>query len=82
MAILASVGGAWAWTLAARNLPVALAAQLIVSETAFGTIFGLAAHRRWPTLSETIGITVLIVGVIIAIQVFYGRRQLAEASMS
>jgi drug/metabolite transporter (DMT)-like permease len=74
LAILASVGGAWAWTVASRRLPVSLAAQLIVSETAFGTTFGLIVHERWPTVSETCGILSLIAGVIVAIRAFHCPR--------
>lgn len=80
LAILASVGGTWAWTLASRNVPTGLAAQLIVSETAFGTIFGLIAHGRWPTPVETGGIVLLMVGVTIAISVFHRHREPAGAS--
>jgi drug/metabolite transporter (DMT)-like permease len=67
LAILASVGGAWAWTFAAKRLPVALSAQLIVSETVFGTIFGLAVHGRWPTTTDILGIAFLVAGVVTAI---------------
>lgn len=79
LAIMASVGGVWAWNIAARNLPVALAAQLIVSETAFGVIGGLIVHSRWPTLAESAGITILIVGIVAAIRVFHGVRSLPSA---
>lgn len=74
LAILSSVGGSWAWTVASRCLPVALAAQLIVSETALGAVFGLAVHSRWPTLPEAAGLTALVAGVVIAIGVFYRPR--------
>lgn len=73
LALLASVGGVWAWNVAARNLPIALAAQLIVSETAFGAIFGLSVHGRWPSVMEAIGIVLLIAGVVVAIPTFYPR---------
>ena len=79
LAILASVGGVWAWNVAARNLPVALAAQLIVSETAFGAIFGLAAHGRLPSPAETGGIVALIAGIVFAIHVFH-RPQTAPGN--
>lgn len=80
LAMLASVGAALAWTFAAQRLPVALSAQLIVSETVFGTIFGLAVHGRWPTLTETFGIAVLVAGIMTAIHVFHGgRKQVASA---
>lgn len=75
LAILSSVGGAWAWTIAARHLPVALSAQLIVSETAFGVVFGLAVHGRWATWAETIGLVCLLAGVLVAIRNFYQMRE-------
>ena len=77
LAILASVGGALAWTFAAKRLPVALSAQLIVSETVFGTIFGLAVHGRWPAPTDILGIAFLVAGVMTAIHVFHGERKLA-----
>lgn len=80
LAILASIGGALAWTFAAQRLPVALSAQLIVSETVFGTIFGLAVHGRWPTLTETLGIAFLLAGVVTAIHVFHSERQPAAVA--
>ena len=70
LAIFASVGGALAWTLAAKRLPMTLCAQLIVSETVFGTVFGLAAHGRLPTLKEAGGIALLTGGVVAAIGAF------------
>ena len=75
LAILASIGAASAWTYAAKRLPVALSAQLIVSETVFGTIFGLAVHGRWPTLVEVLGIALLVAGIMAAIRVFHGQRK-------
>ncbi len=71
LAIVASVGGAWAWTVASRRLPIVLAAQLIVSETAFGVAFGLAVAGRWPTPIEAGGIVLLIIGVVRAIGAFH-----------
>lgn len=71
LALLATVGGVWAWNVAARNLPVALAAQLIVSETAFGVIGGLVVRARLPTIVETAGIAMLIAGVVYAVHVFH-----------
>jgi len=79
LAVLASVGGVWAWNVAARNLPVALAAQLIVSETAFGVVGGLVVHRRWPMIAEAIGIAVLVAGVVAAIHVFHAGRNVRHA---
>ncbi len=74
----ASLGAAWAWTLAARRLPVALAAQLIVMEAVFGTLVGLMVHRRWPSATELTGMTILIVGVIAGIRAFDARRHITS----
>ncbi|MBX4896490.1 DMT family transporter [Rhizobium bangladeshense] len=73
-ALLATVGGVLAWNIASRSLPVALAAQLIVSETAFGVIGGLVVHARWPTPIEVAGVVVLIAGVVLSVRIFYNRQ--------
>lgn len=76
--VVLGIAGSWfaalAWVVAARRLPVAFAAQLVVSETVFGLIFGFIFEGRWPTLGETLGIALQIVGVVAAIAVF-GRRE-------
>jgi drug/metabolite transporter (DMT)-like permease len=74
LALSASIGGALAWTIAARRLPVSLAAQLVVMEAVFGTVLGLIVHRRWPTIAEATGVAVLIAGVVAAIRVFERQR--------
>ncbi|MBB3394896.1 hypothetical protein EV291_105116 [Rhizobium sp. BK068] len=73
-ALLATVCGVWAWNIASRSLPVALAAQLIVSETAFGVIGGLIVHARWPTPIEGTGVVVLIAGVVLSVRIFYDSQ--------
>ncbi|WP_077961035.1 DMT family transporter [Ensifer adhaerens] len=73
-ALLATVCGVWAWNIASRSLPVALAAQLIVSETAFGVIGGLVVHARWPTAMEVAGVAILIAGVVLSVRIFYERQ--------
>jgi drug/metabolite transporter (DMT)-like permease len=70
LALVASLGGAWAWTFASQRLPVALSAQLITMETVFGTVLGLLVRRRWPTLPEGAGMLVLLAGVVMAIRIF------------
>ncbi|WDZ80398.1 EamA/RhaT family transporter (plasmid) [Ensifer adhaerens] len=80
LSLMATVAGVWAWNVASRRLPVALTAQLIVSETAFGVIGGLVVHTRWPTGVEAAGVGVLIVGVVLAIRIFHrDHRQQSEA---
>ena len=80
LAILASVGGALAWTFASQRLPVALSAQLIVSETVFGTIFGLLVHGRWPTPTDVLGVAFLVAGVMTAVHAFHSERKLAAVA--
>jgi len=80
LAILASIGGAWAWTFASQRIPVALSAQLLVSETIFGTIFGLGVHGRLPTYTELAGIVVLTAGVLMTIRIFQGVKSPFSAS--
>jgi drug/metabolite transporter (DMT)-like permease len=77
LAVLASIGGALAWTFAAQRVPIALSAQLITMETVFGTVLGLLIRRRWPTIAESVGMTVLIVGVVMGMRIFYGRKSIA-----
>lgn len=72
LAIFASIGGAWAWTFASQRVPVALSAQLLVSETVFGTMFGLGVHGRFPTNVELVGIIILTAGVLMTIRIFQG----------
>lgn len=69
--MLSSVGGTWTWTAAAKCLSVVMSAQLIVSETVFGALFGLAVHGRWPTPTEAAGLAALIAGVVAATRNFY-----------
>jgi drug/metabolite transporter (DMT)-like permease len=73
----ASVGGALAWTFAAQRLPVVLSAQLITTETIFGTIFGLLVRHWWPTVAEIVGMSLLMVGVMLVIWSVYGQRALS-----
>jgi drug/metabolite transporter (DMT)-like permease len=82
LALLATVCGVWAWNVASQNLPVALGAQLIVSETAFGVVGGLVVHARWPTEMEVAGVAVLIAGVVLAIRVFHRRQSMPNGALS
>jgi drug/metabolite transporter (DMT)-like permease len=70
LAILANVGGAMAWTFASQRLPVALCAQLITVEPTCATVLGLLVHRRLPSVAESAGMVVLLIGVVIAIGIF------------
>lgn len=74
LAAVASIGGAWAWTIASQRLPMALAGQLLMTEIVFATCFGLMARSRWPTAAEVIGIALIVVGVVLAVGTFHARR--------
>lgn len=71
---LSSWTATWAWSVAARRLPVSLAGQLIVSETLFALLYGAVYERRWPGAGETVGAALMIAGVFAALRVFTGGR--------
>ncbi|HSI42200.1 MAG TPA: DMT family transporter [Xanthobacteraceae bacterium] len=68
----------WFWTQASRRLPLAFSAQLIVTETVFGLVYGLVYEQRLPTLTETMGVVLQLAGVAMAIALFTRRARLAE----
>ncbi|WP_415756995.1 DMT family transporter [Pseudomonas sp. LT1P18] len=74
LAAVASIGGAWAWTIASQRLPMTLASQLLSLEMVFATCLGLLFYYRWPTVPEALGITLIGVGVVKAIGAFHGNR--------
>ncbi|BAN49178.1 DMT family transporter [Metapseudomonas resinovorans] len=74
LAAVASIGGAWAWTIASQRLPITLASQLISMEVVFATCLGLLFHLRWPTPLEALGIALIVVGVVKAIGAFHGNQ--------
>lgn len=59
----------YAWVVASRRLSVALSAQLIVSETLFGLLYGFLVERRWPDWHESLGAVLLFAGVMAGIRV-------------
>jgi drug/metabolite transporter (DMT)-like permease len=73
-AVLTGMFGSWIaqylWTLASQRLPLALAAQLIVSETIFALIYGFAYEARPPALHEVAGGVLLLGGVFIGVRLF------------
>jgi hypothetical protein len=69
------------WVVAARRLPLSLAAQLIVAETIFGLGYGfLFEARLLPTVTEATGAGLQIAGVCLAISVFTssGRSRMSR----
>jgi len=74
--LVVNLGGSLGWTVASQRLPVVLAAQLITMEPTLGTLLGLLVHHKWPTPAEGVGMTLLLVGVVIAIRVFHEQRNI------
>ena len=68
--IVCSWVGAAFWNAMSERLPTALAGQLIVFETIFSVIYALMWRQAWPTLSMSIGMVMLLLGVLAALRVF------------
>ena len=81
LAAVASIGGAWAWTIASQRLPMTLASQLLSLEMVFATCMGLLFYYRWPTAPEALGITLIVVGVVKAIGAFRGNTGKAVVAL-
>jgi len=79
MALSTGIGSAWIsawlWNIASRALPVALAGQLIVSETVFALLYAFALERRLPQLHEAAAILLVVGGVML------GLRRLRPATL-
>ena len=72
--LLASWLGTMLWNRASHLLPPGLAGQLIVFETLAALAYGFVWYQRWPTLAEVGGITLLMIGVVLAVRAFRQRR--------
>ncbi len=68
----------WFWIVASKRLPLALSAQLIVTETAFALIYGFTYAHRLPSAAEWIGIGVQLIGVTMAVALFTRKKQKAR----
>ncbi|MBR5459210.1 MAG: EamA/RhaT family transporter, partial [Burkholderiaceae bacterium] len=58
------------WNAMSQNLPPALGGQLIVFETIFSVIYAHMWRAEWPTWSMTVGMVMLLVGVVASLRVF------------
>ena len=72
--LLSSWLATYLWSLAAQRLPLALSAQLIVSETLFALLFGFMHAERWPSALEATGTMLLVAGVMLGTYRFYKVR--------
>lgn len=77
-ALLLGIAGSWLatwfWAIASKRLPLALSAQLIVAETAFALLYGFAYEFRLPSTAEWIGISLQLVGVVMAVALFTRKK--------
>lgn len=73
-ALATGILGSWLaqylWTLASQRLPLALSAQVIVSETVFALLYGFMHEGRAPHGHEWLGSFLLLTGVIFGVKVF------------
>jgi drug/metabolite transporter (DMT)-like permease len=72
--VIASWIAQYCWTIASHRLPLALSAQLIVSETLFALIYGFVFEQRWPHAAEWAGAALLVLGVYLGVKAFSSGR--------
>jgi len=63
VAICCSIIGNGFWNYASRALPLTLTGQMIVFETLFAALYGFLWEARWPTMTETSALALLVAGV-------------------
>ena len=56
------------WNKTSQLLPTALSGQMIVFETLFGLMFAFALRGEWPSLTTSLGISLLIIGVLLGVR--------------
>ncbi|MGL4440860.1 MAG: DMT family transporter [Bosea sp. (in: a-proteobacteria)] len=82
-ALLTGVLGSWVaqyfWTVASQRLPLALSAQVIVSETIFALIYGFLHDGRMPLAHEWLGAALLLLGVLIGVHLFSRAKPKPES---
>lgn len=78
IALLSSVIGAWAWNLASRRLPMVLSGQLIALESLFATALGLAFHGRLPSLAESLGLALILLGTACSVRIILAPGREAQ----
>jgi drug/metabolite transporter (DMT)-like permease len=70
MGVIASWVAQYCWTVASQRLPLALSAQMIVSETLFALLYGFIYEARWPHWFEWTGAALLVAGVAMGVRAF------------
>jgi drug/metabolite transporter (DMT)-like permease len=74
LGVIASWVAQYFWSVASNKLPLALSAQLIVSETIFALIYGFTFEGRWPHAAEWAGSALLITGVFWGVRIFSKQK--------
>lgn len=75
--LLCSWLGTHCWNYASQHLPATLLGPLVVAETLAGLLYSFILRQRWPPLSTALGIGLLVLGVLYALQT--QRRLLVPA---
>lgn len=70
LGLLCSWVAVFLWNKASLYLPITVAGQLTIFETIFGTLFVYIAKQTLPSSLESIGIAILLTGVIYGIKKF------------
>lgn len=70
LGIAASWVGILLWSQMSRTLPSALAGQMIVFETIFAVIYAHVLRREWPTPLMSIGMALLLIGIVASLRAF------------
>ncbi len=68
--ILCSWLGIVFWNAMSQRLPTALGGQMIVFETIFAVIYAHVLRLQWPSWSMTLGVVLLIAGVLVSLRAF------------
>ena len=63
------------WNAMSQRLPPALSGQMIVFETIFSVLYAHLWRLQWPTWTMTLGMIMMIVGVLAALRTFRGSAK-------
>jgi drug/metabolite transporter (DMT)-like permease len=80
LGLLSSFLGAYFWNLASYHLPVSLAGQISILETVFGLLFFYLIESKIPTISDLLGIFILLSAVYFALTKFSKISRSVEES--
>ena len=80
--ILCSWLGIVFWNAMSQRLPTALGGQMIVFETIFAVVYAHALRGEWPSASMTVGMVLLIAGVLASLRVFESEKRRVRQAAS